>query len=528
MKTFNKILFLFVSLLLLKCSSVKEVTTYNDLITTSEKGDIQLVTTDTSVYYLDKNFSFTDSSITGTGIKEKNNLTEDFKGELLFRNVSHIQTQKIDFWKSLLFVGATSAILIAGVPVITEGSGLTVTPEIVYPSGGGEGSCPYIYSWDGNKFVLEGEAFGVGLGKKLEYETCTVVPHLKNQNGKLRVRLTNERPESHFFNRVKLVAVETDVNSKVYTDNHNSLWAVKNPEKLLSALNHSENISALLEKDDNVYWQSDLSSANAKSGYEDRLYVNFLKEEKADTASLIISAINTEVSSVVFKKLQELLGNNYSDFMKAAENDPEITNILKETLVRSSLKIDVWDGKEWTYVDMIYPEANHVKFKKLLRLPLNPAAGDTIKLRLRCLTDVWKLDAVMIDESYSQKLKPVDVKIISAKSGGKDVYSSIKNIDDNYTVILPGEKIDLEFESPENTGGGRISYALLADGYLYEWLITGKGFSVNGNNNFYHSSPKMELVKELFKNMDMFLPVIYDEWRTVREKTIEVSSMSSL
>jgi len=526
MKAFNKILFLFISLLLLKCTSVKEVTTYNDLMKAAKNRGIQLVTADSSVYYLNRLFSYTDSSITGVGIKEKNDLTEDFNGELSFRDISYIQTQQVDWLKSLVFAGAASAILIAGVPVITEGAGITVTPKIVYPHGGG-GSCPYIYSWDGNGFVLEGEAFGVGLGKKLEYETCTVLSNLKSKNSKLKIRVTNERPESHFFNRLKLIAVETDVKSTVYADNHNNLWAVKNPEKLLSAFNHSENISALLEKDDDVYWQSDLLSANANSGFEDKLYVNFLKKEKVDTASLIISAINTEVSSVVFKKLQILLGENYSDFMKAAENDPEIINILKETLVRSSLKIDIWDGQQWSYVDMIYPEANHVKFKKLLRLPLNSVIGDTIKIRLRCLTDVWKLDAVMIDESNSEKLKPVEIRMTLAKSGDKDIFDSIENIDDNYAVILPGEKIDLEFDAPENTGHKKISYALLADGYLYEWLITRKGFSDNGDNGIYHSSPKMELVKALLKNMDMFLPVIYDEWKTVREKTITVSSINN-
>lgn len=517
MKTIKKISYLLTWLIMLSCTSVKEITTYSHLIEASVKGNIQLITKDTTIYYLNK-FSYSDSSIIGEGIKEKNNLSEKFSGELAFKDISYIQTYKYDWFKTLLFTGATSAILIAGFPAITDNTGLTLTPIIVYPSGGGTGSCPFIYSWDGNRYILEGEAFGVGLGKKLEYETSTVLSNLKSSNGKLRISLTNERPESHFFNRVKLLSVETDKNSTVYSDNHNNLWAVNKQEKLTSAFYGEKNITGLLSEDDDLYWQSDLSSANNNSEFEDQLIVNFNSQETADTVALIIFAINTEISSVVFKKLQTIMGGSYSDFMKAAENDPVIINILKETLKRSSLKIDLWNGKDWKYVDMILPEANQVKFKKLLRLPMNKLQPDKIKIRLRCMTDVWKLDAVTLDASSATMLNSKEIKITSAKQGYEDVLNQIKKKDDSYAIILPGEKIELEFDEPQNVSHKKLTYALLAEGYLYEWLITRKGLTDEKTNAAYFGSSKLELVKALLKNMDMFLPVIYDEWKSKREK----------
>ncbi len=527
MKTIRKISYLLISLLILSCTSVKEITTYSDLIEVSDSGDIQLITTDSTVYYFNK-FSYSDSSITGEGEKVKNDLSEKFNGELAFNDISYIQTHKFDWFKTIVFAGATSAVLIAGFPVITGNGGLTVTPKIVYPSGsGGYGSCPFIYSWDGNHFILEGEAFGVGLGKKLEYETCTVLSQLNSSHSKLKVRITNERPESHFFNKIKLVAVENDNSSTVYADNHNNLWAIKNPEKLLSAYYRGKNITGLLTEDDNNYWQSDLSSANNNSGFEDKLILNFIKKRNSGSVSLIISAINTEISSLVFSKIQELMGNDYIDFLKAAENDSDIINIFKETLINSSLKVDLWNGKEWKYVDMILPEANQVKFKKLVRVPVNSLKQDTIKIRLRCMTDVWKLDAVTLDESPAAQLSTKEVKILSANQEGKNIFEQIKSIDKSYAVLLPGEKIDMEFDEPRNVKHKNISYALLAEGYLYEWLITQNQLSDNNTNSVYSTTPKLEVVKTLLKNREFLLPTLYSEWKTIREKYANATSSDS-
>ncbi len=64
-----------------------------------------------------------------------------------------------------------------------------------------------------------------------------------------------------------------------------------------------------------------------------------------------------------------MLGDEFVNFTKALETDQEIIDLMKEALQRSSLKIDVWNGQEWKFIDLIYPEANRVKFRKLVRIP---------------------------------------------------------------------------------------------------------------------------------------------------------------
>ena len=336
--------------------------------------------------------------------------------------------------------------------------------------------------------------------------------------------LSNERPETHFFNKVKLIACETDIISEVYVDNNNFLWPVKKQVKLLNAYDKSNaDITESLIDDDNVYWQSDLTSAKIESGFEDQIVVNFPKNNNIDSVSVIISAINTTISSVVFKKLRTLLGYEFLNFIKATENDPEMIEILKETLTRSSLKVDVWNGNNWVYQDMIYPEANQIKFQKLLRLSADINSSDFLKIRLRCMTDVWKLDAVLMDDSPATRLSTQEVTLTSAQFNNRNVIDKIKKTDNCYVTIIPGEEINLEFEEIKNSNQKKISYALLAEGYLYEWVIDKSNILESGPLVINTNTQKLKIVKTLLRNFDLFLPMIYEEWKLVRDEKVFTS-----
>ncbi len=524
MKLLNSILLLGMVLLFITCQSVKEITFYKDLSKASKEGDIQVVTIDTSVYYINK-FMFDDSSLTGTGTREKNLIKSDFYGQLLFKDISYIQSRDHNLLKSLAFLGVTTFIVLKGTPAITDVSELEAIVEIIYPSrGGGGSSCPFIYSWNGEKYVLEGEAFGTALGKAFEYETCTMLPALISEKSKLKIKLTNERPETHFFNNIKLIACETDINSVVYVDNNNFLWPVKKRVKLLSAVDQNDSdITELIIEDDNVNWQSDLTSANVESGFEDQIVVNFPRNKDIDSVSLIISAINTTITSIVYKKLQTLLGYEFVNFMRAIENDPEMMEIVKETLTRSSLKVDVWDGNNWVYQDMIYPEANQIKFQKLLRLSTDINSSDNLKIRLRFMTDLWKLDAVLMDDSPATRLITQEVTLISAQFNNKNVIDKIDKTDNNYVTIIPGEEINLEFEEIRKSDQKKISYALLVEGYLYELVIDKSDILGSESLVINTNTKKLKLVKTLLRNFDLFLPMIYAEWELVRDEKVFTS-----
>jgi hypothetical protein len=77
--------------------------------------------------------------------------------------------------------------------------------------------------------------------------------------------------------------------------------------------------------------------------------------------------------------------------------------------------------------------------------------------------------------------------------------NEIQKTDNNYVSIIPGEEINLEFEEIKNTNHKKISYALIAEGYLYEWIIdksnifNSEPFAINTNTQ------RLKIVKTLLE-----------------------------
>jgi hypothetical protein len=519
MKINSKTYLIAFTLVMSGCYSIKEISTYKDLGDARREGEIQIVTRDTTVYYTEK-FFYSDSSINIKGVKKKFDMETEYEGKLFFKDISYIQYMKSSFMQGLLLTGATGVILGYGVPIITDASGVEIIAKIVYPYSGSGGSCPYIYSWDGIEYKLEGEAFGTALGRALETETNIVLNNIKSINKRIIFKLSNDRPETHFFNKIKLTGIETDTNVTIYAGNHKFLCPVKKEKSIFKAFDRSgEEITNKFIDDDN-FWLSNLSSATTDAKFEDQIIIELKDIEKVDSISLIASAINTEISSVVFSYLQRLLGEEFANFIKAAETDPELIDILKKTLYRSSLKIDIWDGTNWLYTDLIFPEANMVEFKKLVRLPVIKDDNDIMKIRLRCLSDVWEIDALSFDDTQLEELITHSLELLNYRSDVQCDINSIAKKDDLYLKLLPGQSLELEYGTISVPQNKKITYSVTVGGYLYEWLIDNSTFPGDGIKNLSTSTPKLDTIKEMLKNIDVILPIIYNEWKKIKSSLV--------
>lgn len=506
-------------ILLSSCVFNSEISTYNELAENKSEGNIQIVTVDSTVYFTDA-YSYNDSSINIFGKMKKNNTDSIYKGDLLFKNISYIQTKETFFWPSLAFVGMNIFIVGNGVSMLSSNTGIDPIIKIVYPSGGG-GSCPYVYSWNGEAYNLEGEAFGIALGKALETQSSIVFRRLKAGNNRLKIKITNERPETHFFNKIEFAGYETDKNTLVYTDNNNKFFAVKELKQINNAIDrNNKNIISLLAKADNNYWKSDLSSASPKYNFEDQLFVKIKSQAVCDSLSLILTTINTDLSNSCFSYLQTLLGGEFVNFTKAVETDPELVELMKEVLFRSALKIDVWNGNEWQFVNFIYPEANSVKFSKLIRLPALTNERSELSIRLRSLCDVWEIDAINYDDTLPKNINKHLPKLLSCSINQNNDFMPLEKKDDNYIKLLPGQSIDLEYEEVKIKGENKLSYAITIDGYLYEWVINEGTGSLIDLTSLETKTHKIELAKNAIKNIDLLLPGIYKEWKKTKNRYV--------
>ncbi len=508
------------------CTTNQTITRRSQLSNPIETGTIMVLMKDKTLYELN-NYRLTDSLLFGSGSVMKNKVGTPYIGQLRLSDIASIQAQNTSFMKTAktaitasLIVFFTTKALSA---LIGDGSSMKVEEGYYTPyrgggGGGGGSSCPFIYSWNGNRYVLEAEAFGIGFGKALELNTCSVLPSLKDEGSKVQIRITNERPETHYFNAAQLVAVETDSSASVVADADNTMWPVYQSIAPVTAVDQSRNsVVEKIREHDQKYWESDLSQISVFSDFQDVLDLKFTKPAFCKEGSLVIHAINTKFVNAVFENIFQFLGDQSMTFMQAVEHDPELISTLKEWIVEGSLKAYVWNGKDWEKIGVVYPEANVTPFSRLIRFRTDHCVDDTIKIRLVSLADVWKLDAVQMDWTPVQPLKSRTSKLLSAVGPEeKDFSRPLRSADDNYAVLLPPEQIDLVFASVHASPGKKTTYALNVQGYLHEWFPESKNPARFALMKDLQEETKVVYLKNLLKHKSIFLPLIYSEWKQMR------------
>ena len=495
-------------------NSKASLSSINQLIV--DDDPIHLITKDGTEYEIDI-VTMDSISIDGEGnMKRKPSQDwEAFSGKIPIDSIDLVQISKGDFGKSFLiyFSAITLAIKYEWV---FDGPD---EPEfqLHYPSGR---SCPFIYSWNGNKFILEAEAFGIAFGKALEIETRHILPSLSAEDSFVKIRIANERPETHYFNSVELHAIESDINTFPILDAENIPWPVNETVSPVKAKDHSDyDILSKIEQVDGDYWESDLSNTSVFSNFEDIIDLTFYQPDSISNGSLLIHSINTNFSNIVFQSIFSFLGDQSLAFMQAVENDQELINILKDWIVESSIKSFIWNGKEWEKIGMVYPEANEVPFSRLIRFKVPYIDRDQVKIRLTCLSDVWKIDAVQMDWGLAKPLQSQAVPLFLATgSDGKNKVSLLTNADDKYAILLPPEKIDLKFKVLPPVPGKKITYAMSARGYLYEWIQQKTDQNIFSMFTNLIQDSKIDYLKHLLKNKNIFLPPVYTDWKRYKSE----------
>jgi hypothetical protein len=497
--------------------SDKNITQRAQLWSAKETGPITVLTIDSLLYTLDS-YSLTDSMLIGFGKLQKNKVPSPFIGKIKLSDIKYIHAREIEFLKSIVAIGGIAAVGSLVISNLNGMDGALVTEQIThYPeySGGGS-SCPYIYSWNGDRFILDGEAFGIAFGKSLELSTSSVLTSLKNDNDILKIKIANERPETHHINKIELMGVEAEMNATVHLDKFNNAWCTYNPIIPMAAKdNTGKDILEKVRYVDNEYWESNNIPTVTSSNFDDIIEFNFINHQK--DASLIITAINTEFSQVVFKNVFDFLGDQSLAFMQSVENDPEMIDALKKWIVESSLKVSVWNGKEWKQVGSLHPEATAVPFSRIVRINGDDIHSDTIKVKLTCLADVWKLDGIRIDWTPTQQLKQKSVKMISAIGPNQaDFSSQIANSDEKYAVLLPPESIELNYEAIKPANNKKMVYIINAQGYLHEWFPPKNSPQSNLSNISIPATQRIDYLKSLLQNKSIFLPPIYSQWEQTK------------
>ena len=503
------------------CQTTRLITTHGELADVRADQAITVHLHGSRFYRLDQHV-FADSVIRGSGTFSERGATTSFAGAIPIDSIVAIETSSTSVMKTLLLAGLTAVIVTGIVEGSKSGGGLTATEGVDYRSpvtgGGGGTSCPYVYAWNGARYELQAEPFGTAWGRALEVTTWHLLPCARVQDGMVRLQLANERRETHYVNSLRLYAVDLGRAPAAVVDVGGTVWPLCRPAAPTAARERSgRDILADIAAADGRRWECAASSLTAGSGYEDVLEVSFARPPGTSVASLVVTGINTTLSAEILGHVCRAVGSQTAALAHAVETDPVLVAELRTYLEDASLAVSVWNGRRWEPAGAFRPEASAVDFTRALRIHVPPGAGDTVRVRLRGMADVWTIDRLAADWTVAHALRSSPVPLVSATGpSGEDVREELGSDDAHYEILLPPDRVNLAFAATRSPGGEKWAYVVAGRGYLHEWDPETASTAPAAFPASADADASIEFLKELLKHRELALQPVYDAWRAAR------------
>ncbi len=359
---------------------------------------------------------------------------------------------------------------ITGVPLTILGVYCISCPKCCF------GSCPTVYTYDGEKYNLEAELFSECISRQLENSDIDLLKQ-SPINDTLQLKITDEALETHYINKFEMVVAEHPAGTELYPAVNNKLLLVSAFIPPLSAVTKEGiNIIKILKKDDNKYYRSGVKTVlELKKGSSlDWIDVK-IPASKHKTVKMILKYRNTLLSTeLLYDVVLGSQGIKAMEWTKEMNEEPGYAaqfKMLYDTF--SGIQINLLENGNWKYCGK-FKDAGPLNWKYIAaELPANNSDNQTI--RLEFIPDDFMIDYIAFDTTSvnNDKIKTRVVypfEIVDGSGNRVDtILRFIKYDDLNYLKNEPGDSYYLNYKIPAKSNFKETAL-IYSKGYYNEWI----------------------------------------------------------
>ena len=340
------------------------------------------------------------------------------------------------------------------------------------------GSCPTIYSHDGENYSLKAECFSYSICPATEASDLDRIDGDISSENEFELKIKNEALETHYINQLQLCYVDHQSIYEAYPtiDQDVILFGPNNLVTLVQDKMDNE-ITSLVSKIDTNWFRTD-SSVLAQLTYkkvEDWIEVHFKKPEKTKKIVLALCIRNTLLNTILFYEVMlRSAGIHSLDWMAGEGLHPFYGwHFRKWYIDNFGLKIQIWNGQKFETIKWI-GDCGPIAWRQVaISLNLN-CDEENAKIRLVFLPDNWMFDWVGVSAIVEEKsiIHSLNCQVLK-KIENNDINVSpdpIINADNEYLVTYPAEAYHAIFQVPKQKDNLNRTYFLKSKGYYIEWL----------------------------------------------------------
>lgn len=335
--------------------------------------------------------------------------------------------------------------------------------------------CPFIYSFNGEKYVFDGEPLGGAICEGLTRTDYSRLEELNPSNGKFKLLIRNEADEKQYLDEIKLMIVPHGKNTLVTPNPEGEFFnytTIISPESVKDE--NGKDVSVFFKDKDNIKWQTQLpyNTEYKISAERHKLKFRFPKPEGAKNALLLVNCGTAQWGSNMIKEMLQLRGNKVDEWYQSVNTGGIEMFKLYQFMEREelyTLKVNLLEGSEYKSKTYIPAGGPLVDEDKIIRLPLENVTGKYVEFTLNPPAGYWKIDQIGIIYDYEiiekDRIKEIEAAY-AVDQDNKDFVNEIRNSDKAYyNMPEPGNTSNVYFDVPPEFDKTRNEIFLKTKGY---------------------------------------------------------------
>jgi hypothetical protein len=366
------------------------------------------------------------------------------------------------------------AVGVAAVVAIAVVATASASRHVNVPAGG-MGCCLFVYSWDGQRYNFDTEAYTGAITRGLERDDFSLLQRVHEQDGEYRLMLSNDNDETQYTDQLELWVVDQDRGVTTRVGSDGSLYNVGEPLAPLSARDgQGKDLMAWLTKRDGLIWEP------APAAERQEVVLTFPKPKSpnpagAQQAKLVASVTETPWAGAAAGHMLGLLGPQLPAWYEQIDGNPVARGALLAWMAREelfALKIEVEEPTGWQVRGMMPIAGPFVSDERVAPLDVSHVVGDTVRVRLRPPAGFWAFNSFAMDYTPIDRDRPVRVTklepVRARDAAGRDLLPALRAADGQYYEMHEqGEQATVAFAAPPAARGMERTLFLHSRGYYH-------------------------------------------------------------